>query len=53
MLRFRRDLNYLEVKEINLIGRKYTWSNCQETPNMSRIDMFFAPLDGRISSENQ
>jgi hypothetical protein len=27
MSRFRRALDYLEVKEINLVGKKFTWSN--------------------------
>jgi exonuclease III len=27
MTSFRRALNYLEVRELNLLGRKYTWSN--------------------------
>jgi hypothetical protein len=27
MLRFRRALNHIDVKEVNLTGRRYTWSN--------------------------
>jgi hypothetical protein len=27
MLRFKRALNHLEVREIDLVGRKFTWSN--------------------------
>jgi hypothetical protein len=41
MTRFRRALNFLELKEIQLVGRKYTWSNQQDTPTMSRIDRAF------------
>jgi hypothetical protein len=41
MLRFRRALNYLEVKELDLIGRKYTWSNNQSSPTQTRIDRAF------------
>jgi exonuclease III len=41
MLRFRRALNYLEVKELELIGRNFTWSNGQEIPTLSRIDRVF------------
>jgi hypothetical protein len=41
MLGFRRTLNHLEVKEIQLIGRKYTWSNALESPTMTRIDRAF------------
>jgi hypothetical protein len=38
MLRFRRALNHLEVKEIELTGHKFTWSNGQQNPTLSRID---------------
>jgi hypothetical protein len=32
MTRFRRTLNQIEVKEVELIGRKFTWINNQKTP---------------------
>jgi hypothetical protein len=38
---FRRALNYLEIKEIQLRGRKFTWSNNQNPPTMTRIDRAF------------
>jgi exonuclease III len=38
MLRFWRALNHLEVKEIELTGHKFTWSNGQQNPTLSRID---------------
>jgi hypothetical protein len=41
MMRFRRALSYMEVKEIELIGRKFTWSNNQSNPTLSRIDRAF------------
>lgn len=41
MLRFRRAINHLEINEIDLVGRKYTWSNQQETPTLTRIDRMF------------
>jgi hypothetical protein len=41
MLRFRRALNHMEVKEIQLLGRKFTWSNSQANPVMSKIDRAF------------
>jgi hypothetical protein len=44
MLRFRRALNHLEVKEIQLVDRKYTWSNSQQLPTMSRIDRAFCTI---------
>lgn len=44
MLRFRRALNHLEVKEINLVGRKFTWSNGQMNPTLTRIDRIFSTV---------
>lgn len=41
MDRFRRALNHLQVKEILLIGRRFTWSNQQSNPVMTRIDRVF------------
>lgn len=41
MLRFRRTLNHLGVAEIPLQGRKFTWSNDQNHPTMTRIDRIF------------
>jgi exonuclease III len=37
MLRFRRALNHLAVKEINLTGKRFTWSSNQSNPTMIRI----------------
>jgi hypothetical protein len=51
MLRFRRDLNHMGVKEIYLSRRKYTWTNSQQTPTMLRIDRAFCtPSVGAIIS---
>lgn len=44
MLRFRRALNHLEVKEINLADRKFTWSNGQANPTLTRIDRIFSTV---------
>jgi hypothetical protein len=41
MNRFRCALNYLEVREANLVGKKYTWTNHQNPPTMTRIDRAF------------
>jgi hypothetical protein len=38
MSRFKRVIDHLEIKEIKLVGKKYTWSNNHTTPTMSRID---------------
>jgi hypothetical protein len=39
--RFRDALNTCELKEIHLQNRKYTWSNEQQDPTMSKLDGFF------------
>ena len=41
MGRFRRFLNEVEVKEIPLLGRKYTWSNERSSPTLVRLDRAF------------
>jgi hypothetical protein len=48
MMRFRRALSDMKAKEIELIGRKYTWSNNQSNPSLTRIDGGFVPLLERI-----
>jgi endonuclease/exonuclease/phosphatase family metal-dependent hydrolase len=45
LLTFRRALNHLEVKEIELIGRKFTWTNSHESPTMTRIDRAFTTAE--------
>jgi hypothetical protein len=45
MHRFRKTLNHLEVKEVRLNGRKYTWSNRQANLTMSRIDRAFSSVE--------
>lgn len=54
MLKFRRALNHLlEVKEVELTGRKFTWSNQQESPNVTRIDrVFYNSLGGSTHKPN-
>lgn len=42
---FRNTLNYLEVKELNLRGRKFTWSN---DVTQTRIDRAFCSVDWDI-----
>lgn len=44
MARFRRALNHMEVKEILLLNRRFTWSNDQNLPTMTRIDRAFCTV---------
>jgi len=41
MGRFRRFLNDNDLKEIPLLGRKYTWSNERRSPTLVRLDRAF------------
>jgi hypothetical protein len=45
MGRFRRFLDDVEVKEIPLLGRKYTWSNERQSPTLVRLDRAFCCMD--------
>jgi exonuclease III len=45
MLKFRAALNSSNLHEIQLIGRKYTWSNEQHPPTLVRLDRAFCTLD--------
>lgn len=44
MGRFRCFLDDMEVKEIPLLGRKYTWSNERSSPTLVRFDRAFCCL---------
>ena len=41
MARFRALLNSLELKELYLNGRRYTWSNERRNPTLEKIDHIF------------
>lgn len=41
MGQFRRLLNELVLKEVELLGRTYTWSNEREAPTLVRLDRVF------------
>jgi len=41
MGRFRRFLDDTDLKEIPLLGRKYTWSNERRSPTLVRLDRAF------------
>jgi exonuclease III len=45
MPRFRKVLNQLEVKEVDLVGKKFTWSNNQDPSTLTRIDHAFCTLN--------
>jgi hypothetical protein len=41
MLSFGRAINHLEIRELNLMERKYTWRNNHSSPTLTRIDRDF------------
>ena len=42
---FRRFINDLALKEIPLHGRKYTWSNQQNSPTLVKLDRVLCSVD--------
>lgn len=45
MGRFRRTLNQLQLKQIELIGRRFTWSNERDSLTLVRLDRAFCTTD--------
>lgn len=45
MRRFRRSLDALQVQELHLHGRLFTWSNERPAPTLERIDRAFASVE--------
>ena len=45
MGRFRCTLSLLELKEIYLNGRRFTWSNERQQPTMEKLDRVFSTVD--------
>lgn len=45
MARFRRMLNMLELKEVYLNGRRYTWTNERERATLVKLDHVFMTND--------
>ena len=45
MGRFRRFVNDVELKEIQLISRRYTWSNEREAPTLVKLDRILCTSD--------
>jgi hypothetical protein len=39
--RFRKAIDHLEIKELNLLGKKFAWSNNQASPSLTKIDKAF------------
>ena len=46
---FRRVLGDLDLKELYLNGRRYTWSNKRDSPTMEKLDQVFASIDWEIT----
>lgn len=49
MGRFPRLVNDLELRDFSLHGRKFTWSNPQDTPTLVKLDRAYAQLNGSSS----
>jgi exonuclease III len=45
MSRFRRTLSALELKELYLNGRRFTWSNEREQPTLEKLDRVFSTVE--------
>lgn len=45
MRRFRAFINRAQLQEIELTGRRFTWSSERERPTLERIDRFLASVD--------
>lgn len=45
MARFRSKLNILELKEVYLNGRRYTWSNERGRATLEKLDHIFTMVD--------
>jgi hypothetical protein len=45
MGQFRRFVNDYELKEIVLLGRRYTWSNEREAPTLLKLDRVLCTTD--------
>lgn len=45
MGRFRRLLNDLELREIELLGRRHTWSSERAAPTLVQLDRVFCSQD--------
>ena len=49
MASFKAVIDDLNLKEIGLNGRHFTWSNEQDNPTLTRIDKLFCTLDWELT----
>jgi exonuclease III len=52
MAKFRAMLNITEMKDIKLVGRRFTWSNEQNPPTLVRLDRAICNVDWDASFPN-
>lgn len=52
MRRFWSFLNRARLEELNLVGRRYTWSNERDRPTLELLDRMFACCDWFVSFPN-
>jgi hypothetical protein len=52
MVLFRRTVNRLDLRDMQLHGRLYTWSNERSNPTLIKLDRFLASRTGRTSSRS-
>jgi hypothetical protein len=52
MGRFRRAIDDLELRELPLHGRRYTWSNERESSTLERMDRVFCSVDWEAGHPN-
>jgi exonuclease III len=45
MSQFNHTIDYLQLLELDLNGKLFTWTNEQDDPTMSRIDRFLATTE--------
>jgi len=53
MARFRAFVNRAQLEEINLMGRRFTWSSGTERPTLERLDRVFVMADWLASFPNR
>jgi hypothetical protein len=49
MRRFRAFLDAAELKELHLVGRRFTWSSERDNPTLERLDRVFVSTDWLIA----